>query len=290
EQKAIELCALVFSQQTDDINVVRALPDGRSNVLFVMACNAQHYTVRLPGEESHHFIDRKHESIALEAAISLNITPKLYYFNKTSGLKIADYIPGHTLNKNVTDEELKQLANVLHQLHQINDVNISPFEPQTTFDRLLKEYNQFQQTDTWPTTFFKRLMTNNPKIKHKTLIHGDINPANILIDTKNKLWLLDFEYAKVYDPLYDIACMGSINMTVAKKLLLLYFGHPPTQEELTKLYYYRILQTILWYLTAKIKHHLNVGILFTIDFGLIAKNFKQETENLWAEYMKIIKG
>ena len=40
------------------------------------------------------------------------------------------------------------------------------------------------------------------------LLHRDLRPANLLVDHKKKIWIVDWERAILGDPLYDIAMVG----------------------------------------------------------------------------------
>jgi thiamine kinase-like enzyme len=42
-------------------------------------------------------------------------------------------------------------------------------------------------------------------------VHSDVTPANFLLDDADRLWLLDFEYATLGDPLWDLGSIASLN-------------------------------------------------------------------------------
>ena len=289
-EKAKELCGIVFEQPTAEISVLKRLPQGRSNALFLMSCNNVKVTVRIPGKASDIFIDRKLEEAVLSIAEGINITPKTYFFDETSGVKISDYVGGGTLSKGPTDNELKMLSQTLHKLHNCSFKKVNAYDPFTYIESLMTHIKPMTFSEGWGVKQLDALKTAYKAPMHSTLIHGDVNPTNCVIDEHSHLWLLDFEYAKRYDPLYDIACMGSASIESALTLLEIYLDRKPSSKEVAIIYYYRALQTFTWYLIALIKHQKNVGLEFTIDFEDIAISLRKETEKLWQEYRKITKG
>ncbi|MEC9485590.1 MAG: phosphotransferase [Candidatus Izemoplasma sp.] len=290
QKKAKELCAMVFNQPTRNIKVMKRLPQGRSNALFVMKVNDKLVTARIPGKASERFIDYRLEESALKQAEASSLTPKTLYYDTLTGLKVSTYIPGETLNSSNIDSHIHKVADALHKLHHHTPKSTKSYDPFLYIKTLLMELKLSSETNTWVSEYMTKLKKAYTVPSKLTLIHGDLNPSNLLFDEHDKVWLLDFEYAKVYDPLYDMASFASVSMASAKSLLHHYLDKEPSTKEFAKLTYYRALQTFTWYVIARVKHDKNVGLNYTIDFKKIAEFFKDETMDLWQEYIKFIKG
>ena len=65
------------------------------------------------------------------------------------------------------------------------------------------------------------------------LCHNDLVPGNLLA-TLDGLKLVDWEYAAMGDPFYDLAVFGyyrQLDAAATQQLLTAYLGHPPTLIE-----------------------------------------------------------
>lgn len=78
--------------------------------------------------------------------------------------------------------------------------------------------------------------------------HFDLHHGNVLDDGK-RLWLIDWEYAGMGDPFFDLATAASIeNFTneEMEKYLQTYLGRPPSKQEISYFLTMRILADVRW--------------------------------------------
>ena len=81
------------------------------------------------------------------------------------------------------------------------------------------------------------------------MCHFDLNPDNFVIVGKDKIKLLDWEYAGMNDPLFDLAgwiVYKKYNESDVYELIKGYLEHVPTQLELSKIYAYIAAMGLLW--------------------------------------------
>ncbi len=67
-----------------------------------------------------------------------------------------------------------------------------------------------------------------------TLIHGDLQPPNILLDKDDRLWLIDWELSGLGHPFYDVACFANFldkSSDGGNLLLSFYLGGPLLSQE-----------------------------------------------------------
>ena len=95
-----------------------------------------------------------------------------------------------------------------------------------------------------------------------------------------KLFVLDWEYAGMNDPFYDIACYGNAGLDKALSLLEAYVGHEPTAEELRRLYYHRAFQCLQWYNVAIYKDKVGLSEELKMDFAKVAHFFMGGAKDL----------
>ena len=65
---------------------------GMTNLNYLVTIDSNNFIVRIPGNGTEDFIDRRVEKENLEFASLLGINPELRYFNLESGLKITKRI------------------------------------------------------------------------------------------------------------------------------------------------------------------------------------------------------
>ena len=102
--------------------------------------------------------------------------------------------------------------------------------------------------------------------------HCDYQPTNLVI-SGDKLYVLDWEFAGMNDPFYDIACYGNAGFDKALALLECYVGHQPTEDELHRLYFHRAFQCLQWYNVAIFKDRVGLSKDLNMDFNAVALMF-----------------
>ena len=114
-----------------------------------------------------------------------------------------EYIDGEILSK-PSNEDLTQLAQLIRKIHK-SDVKL----PKNNLRERIKTYLRVihdkyvhvpEIEDNW-----KLMMNLLAKMGNKNPVHNDIWWQNILKDSNNKLWLVDWEYATMGDKHFDLA-------------------------------------------------------------------------------------
>ena len=120
---------------------------------------------------------------------------------------------------------------------------------------------------------------NVPKVP----CHCDYQPTNLVISA-DKLYVLDWEFAGMNDPFYDIACYGNVGFDKALALLEAYVGHKPTKEELQRLYFHRAFQCLQWFNVAIFKDRVGLSKDLNMDFNAVAFMFLGMAKDLLENY------
>lgn len=86
--------------------------------------------------------------------------------------------------------------------------------------------------------------------------HNDLLPGNI-IDDGDRLWLIDWEYAGLGTPLFDLAGLASnagYDQGQVERLLHAYAGRVPVRDDVERVLFMQavsLLRETLWSLTAE---------------------------------------
>ena len=120
---------------------------------------------------------------------------------------------------------------------------------------------------------------NVPKVP----CHCDYQPTNLVISGE-KLYVLDWEFAGMNDPFYDIACYGNAGFDKALALLEEYVGRKPNKEELQRLYFHRAFQCLQWFNVAIFKDRVGLSKDLNMDFNAVALFFLNMAKDLLENY------
>ncbi len=250
------------------IRRIRSLPFWRGRVALEPLCGGitnrnflvhdgdENYVARIGDDLLVLGVDRRNERLCHRSAHALGIAPEIVY--SEDGVLVSRYIQGRTLDPSGVREPgfAIRLARTLRQLHEGWDrlsgelLYFSPFQANRTYVATSRRLGAElpSDIDAWieeMRKFSRRLSPFTP-----TLCHNDMLPANIL-DDGDRLWIVDWEYAGIGHPLFDLAgvsanCAFSEEQDV--EFLSSYRGEfrPLDLEELRILKAASLLREALW--------------------------------------------
>lgn len=219
------------------------------------------YVVRLPGEGTEQIINRRNEKISTELGCEVGIDATLFYFDENTGIKITEYIiNAETMNaKELKKEEnIRLVANVLKTLHSSDIDTKVPFDVidmAETYEKFIRENGGFFYDD------YEEVKQYINKIKEdympsvvKKPCHNDPLCENWILQNDEKMYLIDWEYAGMNDPMWDLADVSiEAEYTEEMEALLLktYFGEDLTEEKWKAFRINKVLIDYLWSLWGK---------------------------------------
>lgn len=182
----------------------------QTNDVYRLGFKNEERMLKLPKQPANPFIDRAIEqhNLNLLQASSIN-TPKCEFIND-QGVQLMQAIPK---SKRLNTEDLndpavlKKLATTIRQLHDSQ----LPFQGTLNPRKLLQDYAELasekltEDDKTQIQLALKKLDAQDISTQSMRPCHGDFNLNNILIDAKQSLWLIDWEFSARADPFWDIA-------------------------------------------------------------------------------------
>jgi len=225
---------------------------GLSNHAWQAGQGDQRYFVRLGGPESATLgVDRASERAMLEIVAAAGLSPPLLACDPSNGLLVTQFVKGRPWRREDARESrnIERIAERLRLLHGLappSGVRRIDFAAQArsleTQLRALADAWQAGRTRRDdggnPTGIevasvasirrvadvaFDRLATRGP---HPVLCHNDLHHLN-LVDDGNRLWIVDWEYGGIGDPLFDLAsyaCQHEFTAGERARLLDAYAG------------------------------------------------------------------
>ncbi len=270
---------------TEDAAIVKRLEGGMSNYTYVVETRGKKYTYRVPGKYAEKFVDRVEEWDNIQEVNKLGLNNATSYVEIISGEKLAEYVEGTILSE--TD------------VVSYNNMSVAALKHIHNSDLHFKDYNAFGRLDDYE-RYCREMGFTHPKeyveLRNKlnamrqthagvklVPCHCDYQPTNLVVNG-DKLYVLDWEFAGMNDPFYDIACYGNAGFDKALSLLEAYVGHQPTREELQRLYFHRSFQCLQWYNVAIFKDRVGLSKDLNMDFNQVAAFFFNMAKDLADQY------
>jgi len=294
-----ELTLLIMKAlQIEETDIqIKEKMDGMTNLNYLTSIKGKNFIVRFPGRGTEDFINRAEEKDNLEFSSNLGINPQLMYFDVESGFKITEKIQGAKLLVPETAKSkdmMEKVSDLLRKLHHSNHAMKNQFE----LFSLMEKYEALALRE--DAQFFEGFH----EVKDKVLLlkkyyealnvkecpcHIDTTFQNFIEDSKDNLYLIDWEYSGMFDPIWDLAAYSlesELSTIEEERLLAFYFQRPITKLEYERINLHKIFQDYLWSLWALFKEAKgdDVGQYGRIRFERAKKHiyrfYKQEaTEN-----------
>lgn len=274
--------ALLHNQ---DAKIVKRLEGGMSNYTYVVETGGKKYTYRVPGKFAEKFVNRVDEWNNIQEIDKLDLNNKTNYVEIPSGEKLAEYVEGTIMSETDIISYNAMSVAALKKLHN-SDIKLKDYD---AFGRLDDDERYCREMGfTHPEKYLalrRKLEEMREAYAQVKLVpcHCDYQPTNLVING-DKLFVLDWEFAGMNDPFYDIACYGNAGLDKALSLLASYVGHEPTNDELRRLFFHRAFQCLQWYNVAIFKDLVGLSKDLNMDFNQVALMFMGMAEELVEKY------
>ncbi|MFD3450483.1 NTP transferase domain-containing protein [Microbacteriaceae bacterium 4G12] len=247
----------------EDIQTIEPF-GGMTNKNFKINVSGKEYVLRIPGNGTEQMINRMDEKINSTLASSLGIDTQLAYFNEYTGIKIAELIlHAETLNSKTAKREdnMQLIASVLQKLHHSHEVmnnEFNVFEKMTEYEQLLEEANGKNFDDyvvVKDQILSIKAIYENMNIS-LTPCHNDLVPENLVKSGEDTVYLIDWEYSGMNDPMFDLAALSlecGFSPEDEELFLTIYFNGEAPEEFKTRILINKICQDFLWSIWANIK-------------------------------------
>lgn len=241
-----------------DIDEIEVL-GGMTNKNYLVIINNKKYVLRIAGAGTTSIINRYFEKINAKEASKIGVDKELIYFNEETGVKISEYIErAETLNPETSKKSgnLLLTSNLLRKLHTSDikfENRFNVFNEIEKYEKLIKNKNLLYNK-------YENYLENRKKIfgldeilkQNKMIIkacHNDTVPENFIKNDKNEIFLIDWEYSGMNDPMWDLAAHSlESNFSSREENIFLenYFEKNIKKEDILRIECYKVLQDFLW--------------------------------------------
>lgn len=220
------------------------------------------YCLRVPGEGTEEYIDRKAEAIAARAAAAAGVAPEVVFADPSTGVMVTRFIHGATtMTPDIFASEARdqshavvsRAAIALRDLHRSGAEFATEFELFAMIDEYLgllsgKDvtlpdgyHDVVAEADT-----IRKALSRAPVAR--VACHCDPLCENFL-DTGSRMWVVDWEYSGMNDPMWDLGDLSveaGFSDAQDEALLNAYFDNTVSDADRARMVIYKAMCDLLW--------------------------------------------
>ena len=245
-----EKISSLLSQEEEVLSVEQL--GGMTNQNYLVKTTNKQYIVKFFGKGTEKLINRQDEKYNLELLKDLDLDVKNYLFDIEAGIKVNEYIESAiTLDSRSIKTKFDKIAPILQTIHASGKElrgEFAPFEEIKKYESLIEEkipYANYEAVREEVFSLEKRLADLGVDRKS---CHIDLVPENFIESPQGRLYLIDWEYSSMNDPMWDMAALflESEFTRQEEEDFLSHYESEQTPVSREKIAIYKILQDTIW--------------------------------------------
>ena len=240
----------LLSKEEEIVSVERL--GGMTNNNYLVETTNRKFIVKFFGKGTEKLINRIAEKNNLEKLRDLELDVENYIFDINEGIKVNEYIENATtFDAHYIKTKNKEVAEILQKVHGSGKELEGEFK---IFDEI-KKYEDLIQGEIKYAYYDKirdkvfGLQSHLEEIGiDRKSCHIDLVPENFIEDENGRVYLIDWEYSSMNDPMWDLAALF-IESNYRKSEegdFFKYYYSEKTPVSIAKIMIYKILQDFLW--------------------------------------------
>lgn len=250
EKMIKEKISSLLSEEEEVLSVEQL--GGMTNQNYLVKTTNKQYIVKFFGKGTEKLINRQDEKYNLELLKDLDLDVKNYLFDIEAGIKVNEYIESAiTLDSTSIKTKFDKIAPILQTIHASGKElrgEFAPFEEIKKYESLIEEkipYANYEAVREEVFSLEKRLADLGVDRKS---CHIDLVPENFIESPQGRLYLIDWEYSSMNDPMWDLAALFLESEFTRKEeeAFLSHYESEQTPVSREKIAIYKILQDAIW--------------------------------------------
>ena len=225
---------------------------GMTNQNYLVQTSSNQYIVKFFGKGTDKLIDRQNEKFNLELLKDLKLDVENYLFDIEAGIKVNQYIENaETLDSATIKTKFEKIAPILQTIHASGKElkgEFAPFEEIKKYETLIQGEISYPNYEVVRKSVFSlKDQLEQIGIDQKSC-HIDLVPENFIEAPDGHLYLIDWEYSSMNDPMWDLAALflESEFTPEEEEDFLAHYESEKTPVSREKIRIYKILQDIIW--------------------------------------------
>jgi thiamine kinase-like enzyme len=216
------------------------------------------FCLRIPGRGTEEYINRANEAVAARAAADAGVSPAVVHADPATGLMVTRFVDGAVTMSaaNFADRPgaAARAGRAFRKLHDSGAVFPFRFELFAMIDSYLKVLST--KDVALPAGYHEVVREADQVVRSALAAHPlplapcHCDPlAENLLDTGTRMWIVDWEYSGMNDPMWDLgdlAVEAQLAPALEEELITAYFSGAPTAAERGRIVIYKAMCDLLW--------------------------------------------
>ena len=275
----------LLSEEEEIVSVERL--GGMTNNNYLVETTNRKFIVKFFGKGTEKLINRIAEKNNLENLRDLELDVENYIFDIKEGIKVNEYIENATtFDAHYIKTKNKEVAEILQKVHGSGKELEGEFK---IFDEIKKYENLIQGEIKYAyydkirdKVFGLQSHLEEIGIDRKSC-HIDLVPENFIEDETGRVYIIDWVYSSMNDPMWDLAALflESNYRKSEEGDFFKYYYSEKTPVSIAKIMIYKILQDFLWSLWTIYKEEqgADFGSYGQDRYNRCLKNLKEYLES-----------
>ena len=240
----------LLSKEEEIVNVERL--GGMTNNNYLVETTNRKFIVKFFGKGTDKLINRIAEKNNLENLRDLELDVENYIFDIEEGIKVNEYIENAiTFDAHYIKTKNKEVAGILQKVHGSGkelEGEFKIFDEIKIYEDLIQGEIKYAYYDKIREKVFGlKAHLEEIGIDRKSC-HIDLVPENFIEDENGRVYLIDWEYSAMNDPMWDLAALfiESNYRKSEEGEFFKYYYSENTPVSVAKIMIYKILQDFLW--------------------------------------------
>ena len=244
---------------------IKRLGGGLTNVSYKVTTGGAAYVLRLAGEGTSEYIDRKAEEHNARVAAESGVNAEVIFFDATDGTMVTRFVEGISMNAGDgfgrDSGAPVRVARALKRVHSLGRVFRSRFDVFAAIDGyldLLRGWRMPLPEDYYEVGQRARAVRLALEASPAALVpcHNDPWPGNLL-DADGRIYLIDWEYSGMNDPMWDLADLSveaGFGPEQDRAMMEVYYGTGLSAALYSRLEVYKAMSDLHWSVWGFVQH------------------------------------
>ena len=254
-RQLVDRLALFPGTRPDALTIDRL--GGQTNRVYRIGNGTDALCLRLPGKGTEEYINRRVEMVAAEATASAGVSPEVIHFDPEVGVMVTRFIadavtmsPALFASRPGAPERAGRAFRKLHDSGTVFDFRFELFSMIDTYLGILAN-----KSVSFPEGYYRGLReaeaVRTALATHPVALrpcHCDPLAENFL-DTGDRMWIVDWEYSGMNDPMWDLGDLSvEANLDAAREeaMLTAYFGGEAKPSDRGRMVIFKAMCDLLW--------------------------------------------
>jgi thiamine kinase-like enzyme len=229
---------------------------GLTNRNYKVSTGSERFVLRIPGEGTSEYINRRHEAVAARIAAEAGVNSEVLFFDDTDGLMLTRFIDGAATMNGERFKDLDAVARAAQAFRRMHDCGRSFATAFDLFQKMDEYLDYLRKKDARIPDGYADVQREAEAVRAALQArpaalkpcHCDPLAENFL-DTGTRIFIIDWEYAGNNDPMWDL---GDVSVEAGfgpeqdAALAEAYFDGRPPAAQVGRMVMYKAMCDLLW--------------------------------------------